>query len=401
MTLTLLLDLDDTLLQTNQEVFVPAYFQALSTKLAPQVDSRLIAQALLTSTDAMNQNEDASQTLSNVFDKSFYPQLGLQAGTLDSAIKNFYENIFPSLKGITAQNPAAKPFVDWAHSKGYRLVIATDPLLPQKATYHRVRWAGFEPEQFELITTYENFHFSKTHVAYYAEVLGRLGWQDGPVLMVGNDMERDILPAKRLGLATYFVTDKSASDPEPEAGPHGTLSNLRRWLESTDLSTLMPSFTNRDAILAILASTPAVLCGLLCDFPPEAWSSKATADDWTMTELLCHLRDTEREIHQMQLDLFEEKGEPFIPRPDTGVWASQRDYMHENGDEALKNFMAYRQKILNSIKPLPQPAWERKARHAIFGPTNFQEVIGFMADHDRLHIQQAWSILGKLPFPKV
>jgi hypothetical protein len=37
--------------------------------------------------------------------------------------------------------------------------------------------------------------------------------------------------------------------------------------------------------------------------------------------------------------------------------------------------------------------WSRKARHAIFGPTAFVEVIGFMADHDRLHVQQAWRIL--------
>jgi hypothetical protein len=40
-------------------------------------------------------------------------------------------------------------------------------------------------------------------------------------------------------------------------------------------------------------------------------------------------------------------------------------------------------------------AWERKARHAIFGPTNFLEIISFIADHDRMHIQQAWRTLKK------
>jgi len=34
MTLTLLLDLDDTLLNTNLEAFVPAYFKALSKHMA-------------------------------------------------------------------------------------------------------------------------------------------------------------------------------------------------------------------------------------------------------------------------------------------------------------------------------------------------------------------------------
>lgn len=393
---TLLLDLDDTLLQTHQEVFTPAYFQALSTKLAPHLESSLVARALVFSMNAMNQSEDASRSLSKVFDEAFYPQLGLQAGMLDPAIENFYDNIFPTLKGITSQNPESKSFVDWAASQGYRLVIATDPLLPQKAAYQRIRWAGFEPEQFELISTFENFHFSKTHAAYYAEVLGRLGWQDGPVLMVGNDVERDILPAKKLGLATYFVEIESASSSGPEAGPRGSLSNLRRWLESTDPASLVPSFMSKEAILAILASTPAVLCGLLCGLGPEAWANKPTADDWTMTELLCHLRDTEREIHQMQVNLFEGPAEPFIPRPDTGVWASQRDYMHENGEQALQGFMSARRTMLEALKQFPAQAWKRKARHAIFGPTHFHEVVGFMADHDRLHIQQAWSILGKM-----
>jgi hypothetical protein len=100
----------------------------------------------------------------------------------------------------------------------------------------------------------------------------------------------------------------------------------------------------------------------------------------------------------MQIELFNEQNEPFIPRPDTSVWASQRDYFHENGASALKEFHDARRKTLLMLKNIAIEgfAWDRKARHAIFGPTNFLEVIGFIADHDRMHIQQAWSTLKKL-----
>ena len=175
MPLTLLLDLDDTLLNTNLSAFIPAYFQALAKNLSPHIAPELMTRALLVGTNQMNTSEDFSNTLSDVFDASFYPLLNISRGELAPAIENFYDNIFPTLKGLTTQRPDAKPFVDWAFSKGYRLVVATDPLLPRKATYHRLRWAGFDPEQFEIVTTYEDFHFSKTHAAYYAEVLGRLG----------------------------------------------------------------------------------------------------------------------------------------------------------------------------------------------------------------------------------
>jgi FMN phosphatase YigB (HAD superfamily) len=396
MPLTLKKKLDDTLLDTNLPAFIPAYFQALAKDLAPHIDPNLMMRALMVGTGLMNQSDDFSRTLSDVFDDAFYPQLNLSKGELLPAIENFYDHIFPTLRGLTSQKTEAKPFVDWAFSQGYRVAIATDPLLPRKATHHRLRWAGFEPQQFEIVTTFEEFHFSKTHSAYYAEVLGRLGWADDPILMVGNDLERDIQPAQKLGLATFHVDGESASTSGLEAGARGTLTDLRRWLESTDIRSLAPNFKSVDSIMAVLSSTPAVLNGLLGHLSPETWVRKSSADEWTLTELLCHLRDTEREIHHLQLKLFTEQDEPFIPRPDTGVWARQRDYLHENGSAVLGEFGAARRSMIELLKAISPAEWSRKARHAIFGPTTLQEVAGFIAEHDRLHIQQVWSILKGL-----
>jgi FMN phosphatase YigB (HAD superfamily) len=394
MTLTLLLDLDDTLLNTNQPVFIPAYFQALAKELAPHVAPERMMRALLLGTNLMNESEDFSRTLKEVFEAVFLPQIKVPRDEIEPAIEKFYDDVFPTLEQLTSQKPEAKPFVDWAFAQGYRLAIATDPLLPRKATYHRLRWAGFDPEQFEIVTTYEHFCFSKTHSAYYAEVLGRMGWADGPVLMVGNDMERDIIPAKKLGLATWYVNGESV--PVSENKARGTLSDLRAWLESTEHSTLIPSFKSMDSVLGILFATPAIMNGLARGLEPATWSRSAAPDDWSLTELVCHLRDTEREIHQLQIKLFKEQDEPFIPRPDTSVWVSQRDYLHEDGMSALKEFNTARRETLDLLKNIPAEAWKRKARHAIFGPTNFLEVVSFIADHDRMHIRQAWDILKKV-----
>jgi len=397
MTLTLLLDLDDTLLNTHIESFIPAYFQALAKELTPYVAPDIMLRALMSGTKRMMESDDFSQTLEQVFNAEFYPQINSHYEKTAAAIDNFYDNIFPTLGGVTSRKPEAKPFVDWAFSQGFRIAIATDPLFPRKATHHRLRWAGFEPEQFELVSSFEQFHFSKTHPAYYAEVLGRMGWNDGPVLMVGNDLDRDIRPAQMLGLATYHVDDESASPSGPEAGAHGKLADLRLRLESADFASFIPSFKSIDSILGILSATPAVLNGLLRGLDSSAWSHEPTPNDWALSELICHLRDTEREVHQMQIELFKEKNEPFIPRPDTNVWA-HGDYQHEDGATALIEFNEARRKTLELIKEvtLEPSAWERKARHAIFGPTNFKEVVSFIAEHDRLHIQQVWSTLKNL-----
>ena len=396
MTLTLLLDLDDTLLNTNLQSFMPAYFQALANELVPQITPTLMFRALISGMQKMNESDDFSKTLKEVFDAEFYPQLNIEHGTLDSVIENFYDNVFPTLQNLTSPKAGAKEFVEWAFAQNFRIAIATDPLLPTKATHHRLRWAGFEPEQFEIVSTYENFHFSKTHPAYYAEILGRMGWHDGPVLMVGNDLDRDILPAKKLGLKTFFIDEEPASTSTGEADSDGSLSDLRLWLESLDLTSLTPNFKPKESVSAIMSATPAVLNSLLLNVNSETWSYKSSDSDWTLTELICHLRDTEREIHHMQLKLFNEKDEPFIPRPDTSVWASQRDYMHENGMKALNEFNITRRETFSFLDSTSDEAWMQKARHAIFGPTNFLEVTGFMAEHDRLHIQQAYSALKKI-----
>ena len=396
MTLTLLLDLDDTLLNTNLDSFIPAYFQMLAKELTPQIAPEKMFRALFSGTGLMSKSEDFSRTLEDVFNAEFYPQINIPREELASAIENFYDNVFPTLAGITSQKPAAKPLVDWAFSQGFRIAIATNPVFPRKATYHRLRWAGFEPEQFELVSTFDHFHFSKTQPAYYAEILGRMGWTEGPVLMVGNDMERDILLAQKLGLATYHIDEESATRSAPEVGARGKLVDLRPWLESTDLASLTPSFKSADSVLGILSATPAALNGLSYPLDSFAWSHEPSPDDWSLTELICHMRDSEREIHHMQIKLFKEQNEPFIPRPDTSVWASQRDYLHENGKLALKEFNAARRETLELIKNIKKEAWGRKARHAIFGPTNFLEVISFIADHDRMHVQQAWSTLKKM-----
>jgi FMN phosphatase YigB (HAD superfamily) len=392
MSLTLLLDLDDTLIDTNLDTFVPAYFQALGQHMAARVAPDILLRALISGTNLMNESEDPTHTLEEIFDSRFYTILGIPKEELAEIINEFYDNVFSTLAIHTKPRAAAASLIEWASSHGFRVAIATDPLFPRKATYHRIRWAGIDPDQVELISTFEHFHFTKTHPAYYAEVLGRLGWPEGPVLMVGNDVTRDLTPAHRLGLATYFIDGESASSPGFEAG-RGKLADLRPWLESVNFSMLEPAFKSKDAILAIMTSTPAVLSSLTSSLTADQWRQEPTRDDWAMNEIISHLRDTEREIHQLQLKLLLGREGAFIPRPDTGIWANEREYLNIDGLAALTEFSLARLEMIKTLKEQREEIWSRKARHAIFGPTNFLEVVGFIADHDRLHVQQAWKTL--------
>jgi FMN phosphatase YigB (HAD superfamily) len=396
MALTLLLDLDDTLLDTNVAEFVPAYFQALARHLSSWVKPDLMMSALMAGTQSMLSNENPALTLEQVFDLDFYPKLGMTKQELHDIIDDFYDNVFRSLGSVTRQRAGAVDLVDWAQENGHRVVVATDPLFPRKAVFERIRWAGLDPARFELISSYETFHFTKSHSAYYAELLGRLGWPEGPVLMVGNDVDRDLRCAQELGLATYQVDGPSSAasaEPADRIVGRGTLVDLRQWLQSSDPALMEPSLGGRPATTAILRSTPAVLQGITGGLQASDWKREPTPDDWAVIEIMCHLRDTELEVHRAQIETLRRDQQPFVPRPDASVWAKQRNYLNEDGPRAVEQFIAARMENLAHVMAATSEEWAKPARHAIFGPTSFGEVVGFMADHDRLHIQQAWQTL--------
>ena len=70
----------------------------------------------------------------------------------------------------------------------------------------------------------------------------------------------------------------------------------------------------------------------------------------------------------------------------------ERQYAIQDGPQALVDFTAARKETLGLLDGLGTE-WSRPARHAIFGPTQLQELVGFMAGHDRAHVQQVWKTM--------
>jgi len=394
MPITLLLDLDDTLLNTNMDVFIPAYFQALSGALADKVAPELMLQALMGGTMAMMANQDPALTLQEVFNAHFYSKLNLDRVLLQEQIDHFYENLFPKLGSLTSPIPEAVHLVEWAFAQGYRVCIATNPLFPLKAIQHRLGWAGLPPEKypFALITSYETFHFTKETVAYYPEILAQLGWPDDPAVMVGDDIEREVKPTRAAGLPVYWVRKPGEISSEPASVPQGTLESFQGWLEKTAPEALKVSVESPQALLANLRSTPAALATLMTGLPVEAWSYIPAPAEWCLSEIICHLRDVEREVTLPRIQKVLAEQNPFVVGEATDGWVKERQYAAQAGPQALVEFTAARKQTLALLDGLANE-WSRPARHAIFGPTTLQELVGFVATHDRTHVQQVWKTL--------
>lgn len=111
-----------------------------------------------------------------------------------------------------------------------------------------------------------------------------------------------------------------------------------------------------------------------------------------MTEIFGHLRDVDREVNLPRLRKIMADDNPFIASAATDDWVKERQYARQEGHSSLAEFTVERKELLALLADL-QSGWKRPARHAIFGPTNLQELVGFIAEHDRAHVKQAREAL--------
>jgi FMN phosphatase YigB (HAD superfamily) len=391
---TLLLDLDDTLLRNKIDKFLPQYLAAFSGFVADRIDADTFVRSLMAGTQAMVRNTLPDCTLKQVFESVFFPLAGVDPAAFQAEADRFYAEIFPRLRSLTEPFPGASGFVGETIRRGYRLAVTTNPLFPRTAIYQRLEWAGFPPDRtpFELVTSYETFHFAKPDAAYFAEALGRIGGGDEMVIVVGDDLERDIAPASGLGLATYWI-GASAEPGEDLSLEGGPLSNFFGWLDRSGPEAHQPRYTTPASWLATLRATPAVLHGHTLSLEDADWTRKPAPGEWSLTEILCHLRDVDQEVNLPRLQKVIGSDNPFIPGKDTDPWAEARQYARQDGRQALVQMIFARQQIVALLEALDPAGWQRPARHAIFGPTRLQELVDIIAAHDRLHLQQVYQVL--------
>ena len=232
---TILFDLDGTLLPMDQDVFAKHYFGLLARKVAPlgYAPDQLV-KVIWSGIAAMVKN-DGSCTNEEAFWRFFTGIYGEKALKDKPVFDAFYTNEFNQAQAACGFAPEAAALVCSLREKGFRVVLATNPLFPAPATQNRIRWAGLEESDFEWVTTYENSHFCKPNPAYYAEILNTLGLTAQECLMVGNDADEDLV-AEKLGMRVFLLTDCliNKSGRDLSAYPQGGFDALKAYIDGIE-----------------------------------------------------------------------------------------------------------------------------------------------------------------------
>ena len=233
---TVLFDMDGTLLPMDTKAFEKLYFKGLATRLAPRgyEPSKLI-DGVWAGTVAMIRN-DGSVTNDAAFWKTFSEIFGERVFSDIPAFDEYYRTDFSVAKAACGYNVKAVDIVKRLNKCGVRVVLATNPLFPLVAQAARISWAGLDESDFELITHYENSHYCKPNIKYYEEIVQKLNLDPTECLMVGNDVNEDMIAVK-LGMKVFLVTDclLNPDGKDISAYPHGNFDDLENYLHKIEI----------------------------------------------------------------------------------------------------------------------------------------------------------------------
>lgn len=226
-------DLDGTLLPMDQDRFVKAYFGGLAKKCAPLgYEPKALVEGVWAGTAAMVAN-DGGRTNEEVFWETFAERFGKRAYADIPVFNEFYEREFSALSSQCGFTPAARTTLDLLHRRGVPCVLATNPVFPMLAQRTRVGWAGLSPDDFIAITSYENSRFCKPNPAYFSDLLERFGFSAEECIMVGNDVDEDMVASSAVGMRNFLLTgcmiNRRGLDVTPY--PRGGFEELCAFLE--------------------------------------------------------------------------------------------------------------------------------------------------------------------------
>lgn len=208
---TVLFDLDGTLLPFEQEDFVKIYFNELCKRLSRLgYEPQHTVKSVWAGTKSMIMN-DGSRPNSAAFWETFN---ALNPGLPDarSECDDFYNHEFDKAKASLKYVPDRKPLIQKLRNAGLCVVLATNPIFPLDGVLTRMKWVNLAPEDFELITYYDNSTFCKPNPAYYKEILEKINVQPESCVMIGNSVSED-MTAETLGI-TVFLANEFVENPD-------------------------------------------------------------------------------------------------------------------------------------------------------------------------------------------
>ena len=141
-------------------------------------------------------------------------------------------------------------------------------------------------------------------------------------------------------------------------------------------------------LLDAFRSAPAVLEALLARYTQEqAQAARGGDENWSVVEVVCHLRDAEERALQ-RMRMMRDEDDPFLAGYDQEAWARERNYAAADLSQAFARFVQLREQHISELEPLSAEDWERSGRHEEQGHITISAHTLHLVAHDSQHAAQ-------------
>jgi DinB superfamily len=156
----------------------------------------------------------------------------------------------------------------------------------------------------------------------------------------------------------------------------------------------------KDRLLWNLRSLPNELEDLLNDLDEETLRWRPIPSKWSIKEIMCHLRDMEREAYLARYHRILSEDDPSMPNIDQDRLAYERDYINQDARQALDEFKWLRTETVKTLDSAPPDTWSRSGVHEIDGPLSIEQLVHRqIKGNDMNHLVQMKDIVRlKMPW---
>ena len=144
-----------------------------------------------------------------------------------------------------------------------------------------------------------------------------------------------------------------------------------------------------------LESMPQFLGNALAASGPGGLLYKPVAEEFSLTEHACHLRDLEREGYLVRVRRMLAEVRPALDGFDGAAVAAGRDYAAQDARRAVIDFAAARRELVALLKPLTSGDMGREATFQ-GRPVCFGDIVSMMVDHDRAHREEIGRLVDRV-----
>lgn len=242
---TLLLDLDQTLVEIHWPWLRIKLVALMMKRFFGVIPPHKMYAAFNRGIDQVRKN-NSHKTNNEVFVASLAASAGCPEVILQERIEAFACHDFPRLKAHFTPMTHARTTLTLAQSLGLRLVVATNPTLPEKTVTRRIAWAGLGDLHFEGIMHSGIMTRSKPNPAFFEQLLQKIDATPEACLMVGDNPEMD-LAASECGILTYMLSENADKPQRLSFRKH---PELQAWGDYPTLQSLLTASRHQNTTCA-------------------------------------------------------------------------------------------------------------------------------------------------------